>query len=70
MYRILVTTVFEDYILKNKFNSRGEAEKFERQNLEKLKKACNYPVGDWKIIEVTGNKAWADLIIGAMEKEL
>ena len=68
MYRIWVTTVLEDYILKNKFSSRGEAEEFERQNLEKLKKASNYPVGDWEIIEVTGNEAWADLIIGAMEK--
>ena len=51
MYRIWVTTVLGDYILKKKFNSREEAEELERQVLNEFK-----PVSDWKIMEANDDK--------------
>ena len=51
-----------DYILEKEFNNRGEAEEFERQNLEKLKKVSNYPVGGWEIVEITKVEDQIDLM--------
>lgn len=51
VYKIFVTTTFKDCFLSNEFATREEAETFERENLQKLRKVTA-PNGDWDIREV------------------
>ena len=51
MYKIWIMNTVGDYILEKEFNSRGEAEEFERQVLNEFK-----PVSDWKIMEANDDK--------------